>query len=78
MGRAGERRGGEGEGEPLHYLVVGRDHPELYGEIASLFRGYPEIQVIVDRRRGERRKRREAFRKERRMANRRRRRGYFP
>jgi len=42
--------------EGVYYLVLGRESAELHEEVAAVFKDYPEIQVIVDRRIGDRRK----------------------
>lgn len=42
--------------ERVYCLVLSRESAELYEEFAEVFKDYPEIQVIVDRRISERRK----------------------
>ncbi|MBI5166780.1 MAG: hypothetical protein HY998_03420 [candidate division NC10 bacterium] len=42
--------------EGVYYLVLSRESAELHEEVAEVFKDYPEIQVIVDRRIGDRRK----------------------
>jgi len=41
-----------GQGQGTYYLVLNRSCADLYEEIANLFVGYPRIQVVLDRRRG--------------------------
>jgi hypothetical protein len=41
-----------GQGQGTYYLVLNRSCADLYEEIAKLFVGYPRIQVVLDRRRG--------------------------
>mgnify|MGYP005857001561 CR=1 FL=1 len=44
------------EEERDYYLVLSRESAELYEEFAEVFKDYPEIRVIVDRRIRQRRK----------------------
>ena len=39
-----------------HVYVVPRDRPELEAQLAREFAGDPEVEVVLDRRRGERRR----------------------
>lgn len=40
----------------VHYLVVSRHCLHLYQDLVHLLRGREDIRIIIDRRRGERRK----------------------
>ncbi len=53
-------------------LVVRRDAASLYSEFRELLKDRPEVQVILDRRYGERRRSRRPVTKERRSGDRRR------
>lgn len=40
----------------LHYVVMGRRSAVMVQALRTLLKGYPEFKVVVDRRRGERRR----------------------
>jgi CheY-like chemotaxis protein len=59
-------------GETRRYvLVVSRNHPDVFEYLSRKFAGDPEFQVILDRRKGERRRRAEPREPDRRRAERR-------
>jgi len=41
---------------PQHLFIVDRQQPDLFSYLAREFSGEPEVTVILDRRRGERRR----------------------
>jgi hypothetical protein len=49
-----------------HIVVVSRNEPQLYGYLSEMFAGDPTVQVILDRRFGDRRQRTEEYSPERR------------
>ena len=51
--------------------IVARDRPELYEQLKGNFTDEPDVHVILDRRFGERRRRRDGRSPERRQADRR-------
>lgn len=56
---------------PKELIIVTRDNPELYESLRREYEGQPDVQVIVDRRTGERRTGAVASTQERRRAERR-------
>jgi hypothetical protein len=59
---------------PRHLCIVSRHSPQLYDYLIRSFSGEPEVEVLVDRRKGSRRgtgTRRAAPARERRVADRR-------
>ncbi len=42
---------GAPSGQGRHYLVLSRSWADLYDEVAGLFADWPDIRVVVDRRR---------------------------
>ena len=42
--------------ESVHCVIIGRQSADKQHEVAALLQGRPEFRVVVDRRRGERRK----------------------
>jgi hypothetical protein len=60
------------EGAGIMTIVVMRPYPNLERELSSTFKGQKEVNVILDRRYKERRKREQAFEIERRQAEQRR------
>ncbi len=65
--------------EKVRYLlIVAHDAPELCDYLRQNFAGDSKVQVLLDRRRGERRKRTEPHEPERRWAERRRQPGGHP
>lgn len=57
---------------PRYLIVVARDQPALCDYLTRNFSGDAKVQVLLDRRRGERRQRVEPYEPERRRAERRR------
>ncbi len=58
-------------GKPRWLIVVERDHADLYQHLKQRFRDIGFVQVIVDRREGDRRRRRLRVERDRRRADRR-------
>jgi len=56
---------------PRLLCVVAQDQPDLHAYLSGRFQGNPEVQVILDRRQGERRTRAEPHQPERRRVERR-------
>ena len=54
------------------FIIIGRPYPNLEKELHSAFKGQEDVNVILDRRYGERRKKSQPIAKERRKASRRR------
>lgn len=57
---------------PSLQFIIARDRPDVWTLWTEWFAGVPEIQLILDRRQGERRQRAEARQQEQRRAERRR------
>jgi hypothetical protein len=56
---------------PDHLLIVSGDKPRLYEALTEQFVGVSTVQIILDRRRGERRRHAQAYHTERRATERR-------
>ncbi len=61
-----------------YMLIVAREQPQVYDHLKQLFSGVEKVQVILDRRQGERRRGNEPHEPERRQAQRRRDPGSHP
>ena len=53
-------------------IIVARDHPDVLESLTQHFVGSEDVRVVLDQRRGERRRRVKTVRRERRSADRRR------
>ena len=65
------RRAAEDAAITKHLLIVARHRRELYDQIKRAFAGHETVQVVLDRREGERRRRKEPTASDRRAADRR-------
>jgi hypothetical protein len=65
------RRAAEDAAITKHLLIVARHRRELYDQIKRAFAGHETVQVVLDRREGERRRRKEPAAPDRRAADRR-------
>ena len=60
---------------PRYLFIVARDRADVYADLHRQFRGNPEVEVLVDRRRSDRREHQESHDPERRRGERRGQRG---
>ena len=60
---------------PRYLFVVARDHPEVFADLQRQFLGNPDVEVILDRRLTDRRRRQDGHAPDRRRGERRGQRG---